>query len=919
MADFERAKVEGIDGDGQAPMVAPALELKAHGIEPTPLPPKKKLSDRGGYTERRMTGEEIRAEFRNTNGRMPNLGALLGPLSGNLFDEDFDCPEALRLAPRFGLTSPCRFGRESNPGSHNLNRSEIPIEGIGEFRDLAGDDGRKPGDKLLEFRVNGHVVMPPSEYPVDLKKGRHEEERSVWGNEEGAFLPPPVLTEQQLEQEKRRFRECATATLVARHLPPEGNRHDFCLALCGFLLRPGRLDEVTVARILLSTVPLAAYSSYEKRNEAEKGIKGNIASTVKKLEGDQPATGGPELERFVPGLYKRIAEYWGFELREEKVSEAVRWAEEIAVKVRETGNAQIAFDPGMHEALSLVPDADYERIRDDLAEGLKRHGKKLNTNALLKGTNQARRERKTREGFEKIGDELPLIQVNDRPMRDKTDDALIALEQANDPPTVFSRGGGLARVRKDDEGLPVIDAMGEPHLRGRMDRTANFYVMSKSGPSPVSPPKEVVQDVLALGRWRFPVLQGVVEAPVLRPDGTVLTEPGYDPTTRLYYAPAPGLVVPEVPERPTEADIKAALGLLDEAVGEFPYDTDADKANLLALLLTPVARPAIPGHVPMALIDAPQKGTGKSLLAGVVPRIATGREAGTMTESRDDEEWRKRITSVLAAGKTVITIDNIDRTLESGQLSSALTTPVWEDRPLGKTELLRLPQRATWIGTGNNIVIGGDIPRRVYRVRLNAKTPRAWGRTGFTHPNLAEWVEANRGDLLAALLTLARAWFAAGQPEAESVPTLGNFDSWVRVVGGILAAVGVGGFLDNLVELYEEAEEESAQWETFLATWHQHLGQRPTTAKEVAKRVTTMSFDIASDDKLGEALRSTLSEEVAGLVSDPKFSTKFGKALTKQKDVRHGQYHLRRSEKKSEGAFRWSVVREAKAGEKPGV
>jgi hypothetical protein len=45
---------------------------------------------------------------------------------------------------------------------------------------------------------------------------------------------------------------------------------------------------------------------------------------------------------------------------------------------------------------------------------------------------------------------------------------------------------------------------------------------------------------------------------------------------------------------------------------------------MLALFLTPEIRPAIQGNIPAALLDAPQAGNGKSLLAEVVALKSTG-------------------------------------------------------------------------------------------------------------------------------------------------------------------------------------------------------------------------------------------------------------------------------------------------------
>ena len=124
---------------------------------------------------------------------------------------------------------------------------------------------------------------------------------------------------------------------------------------------------------------------------------------------------------------------------------------------------------------------------------------------------------------------------------------------------------------------------------------------------------------------------------------------------------------------------------------------------------------------------------------------------------------------------------------------------------------------STWIATGNNLTLGAEMARRAYRIRLDAGVSNPAKRTGFkrTDQELLSWAAGNRGTLVAALLTMIRAWWVAGQPQAD-VPAFGSFNNWAQVLGGILAHAGVQGFLDNLDSLQNEGDEESQQWEHFL-------------------------------------------------------------------------------------------------------
>lgn len=158
-------------------------------------------------------------------------------------------------------------------------------------------------------------------------------------------------------------------------------------------------------------------------------------------------------------------------------------------------------------------------------------------------------------------------------------------------------------------------------------------------PVDVHPPAKVVSDVASEPGWPFPPLAGVAEGPVLRPDGSIVDRPGYDPATRLVCVPAPGLVVPTIPAQLTNADAVGAVAVVIDAIGEFPFDSPASKANAIAGLLTPVVRQYISGHAPLELIDAPDAGSGKTLLSDLMALIATGRT--TRSGRQSHPSWPK--------------------------------------------------------------------------------------------------------------------------------------------------------------------------------------------------------------------------------------------------------------------------------------
>jgi len=481
-------------------------------------------------------------------------------------------------------------------------------------------------------------------------------------------------------------------------------------------------------------------------------------------------------------------------------------------------------------------------------------------------------------------------------MRDITTDALNALYKDNTPEYIFRRSGTLARINLDEEQRPYIDTLNESAFRGCLARSCNFVRGSRA----VSPPLDVVRDCLNLGDWEFPALLGISEAPVMRPDGTVLTKPGYDSSTKLYYLPSPHLVVPPIHENPSSNDLDVAIELVLEPVADFPFDGEASLANAIATMVTPVLRPLIDGPVPLALFDKPQQGTGASLLAEVISIIATGRAAAMMTAQKDDEGWRKAITSLLLKGQLVATIDNIEYDLSAPSLAAILTATTYQDRILGRSEMVQLPNRTTWLATGNNIRLRGDLPRRCIWIRMDARMARPWlrDRSRFKHPQLPEWVTENRGAILGAILTIARAWVAAGMPEAENVPPLGGYESYCRVIGGLLGHIRLTGFLGNLDTMYNETDTDTPQWEGFLEMWQEAIGDSPATVAEVITCLNTNTD-----------FKNSVPDSLAGR-DGRDYSRRLGNALSRKNGVRFTNgLMISKAEKKKHSAIAWQVVK----------
>ncbi|MER7011526.1 hypothetical protein ABT324_08880 [Saccharopolyspora sp. NPDC000359] len=400
-------------------------------------------------------------------------------------------------------------------------------------------------------------------------------------------------------------------------------------------------------------------------------------------------------------------------------------------------------------------------------------------------------------------------------------------------------GGGDPTAGDDDVALPLAAMPLRPPLLASLLAEHVHVVrpeMNKDGvPTEVeiSPSGPVLSAVLSRRSWPdLPVLRRIISTPVLRPDGTLLQQPGYDPKTGYLLATRAHLA--PVPEQPSPEQVEESRQfLLERFLRDFPWRSAADRANYLGLLITPIIRPFTRALSPFGVIDATMPGSGKTILSGCVG-LLVGQRVMTWTDSED--ELRKAITTVLADQVGVIVYDNLEEgaVISSAVLARLVTERTWTDRKLGSNTASTFPNDRLWLATGNNLRVGGDMASRTVWVRLDPDCPRPEARSGFTIPNLDSWIldPANQATVLRHVLTLILDWTAAGAPRSTSVPQMRQFTRWAQHVGGFLEHHGIGGFLAN-AEDSRDLDDDAAEWRAFLLRWHTLHGQKRLSANEL--------------------------------------------------------------------------------------
>lgn len=435
----------------------------------------------------------------------------------------------------------------------------------------------------------------------------------------------------------------------------------------------------------------------------------------------------------------------------------------------------------------------------------------------------------------------PLAGVGDRPVVYLDGDRLDMVNEITDlllkkwnTTRLFCHGDKLSWL-KGQKMEPVDDGI-FLDITAQTCRTANRVVSSEgiqTGLRDVWVDGQTVKVVQSRAD-RFAELDLVARSPFVRPDGTICRANGYDEATRTMVVMDAELVGIEVPDEPTADEVSQARKLiLDEWLGDFPFPDEANRANALALVLTPFVR-SMMYVAPLAVIDGLAPGVGKNLMVDCILLMFLGEKPQPMGWNPVDEELRKQITSALMTGPEVMYFDEAHR-LDGPSLARALTAAYWKDRLLNTNSIKGYPNRATWISLGNNVRVEGDIFRRVYRIALRPReaNPEDRATSSFRHPHLEDWTQANRAELVRAALTLVRAWFAAGKPRPANGVTFGSFEKWAEVLGGIVEVAGQPDFLGNLKAWRSESNLDAGHWAAHLAWVHEQFEGREFTAREV--------------------------------------------------------------------------------------
>lgn len=502
-------------------------------------------------------------------------------------------------------------------------------------------------------------------------------------------------------------------------------------------------------------------------------------------------------------------------------------------------------------------------------------------------------------------------------------DALLQQLETHLSPHLFQRHGNLVSVSaieataaadsiRRPAGALVVSDVPQEQVHRLMSRHVLFeqrrtvlkgrskQVVAKQVPAPANLAKLFAN----CGQWPvIPNLTGITTTPYMRADGVVIDTPGYDPVSGYLFV-ADGTAWLPTPARPTPEQIQAAIDILLDIICDFPLGTDEHRSAWLATLFAATTRPAIHGPVPMLWIDSPRAGTGKTKLARLIGHIVNGLEPTEISFTSDEKELENQLASLLLEGDRFAYFDNATGSLRNPVLDRFLTSSYFGVRRFFTQRIIKPRNTATLAVTGNNLVLRGDLSRRVLRARLVTDLERPETRSGFRHPDIEGYVADRRPQIVNAVLTILRSHALAGFPVHPGVAPLGSFSQWEHIVRHALLTVGLSDPVATQAEVHED-DEDRAKLLAVLQAWHNFDPNLVATTTQIVGAAMNGNASVGSRDA-GD-FRVALMELTGVPYDRPPCPKTLGYRFREANEKRVDGYRVVRDHGRDKGGVRWRV------------
>lgn len=451
----------------------------------------------------------------------------------------------------------------------------------------------------------------------------------------------------------------------------------------------------------------------------------------------------------------------------------------------------------------------------------------------------------------------------------------------------YRRAGQLIRIA----GAEITPVLAAAELAGLLNHHAEVCVVGEENeykPLPTSyantwlnHPGESV---------RLPIINMFTLNPVFTVDWR-LTTPGYDRETGIYYAA--DAVQP-----------RSGTEHLDRLLADFCFKTPGDRTNYIGMLLTTVLVPRFIGSKPAVVFNGNQPGLGKSILAQIIAILRDGRPTETASFNPNDEEFEKRLGSIVRRGASTIIIDNAKAgsprhpRIESACLERSITDPILSFRLLGYSKEIRAENSHIFCITANSAELGPDLMTRSVVVALYYEgDPK---KRTFSMPDPEGYALEHRAELLGELLGLVEQWKADSSPVAPA-PTRFNKKGWGGIIGGIVQVAGLPDFLGNADSAAAEMDETRKDFAVLVAALAESDAEEWTAADLAGTAASQGLLRSILGEGSPRAAATRMGILASRFVGEPFTLSEFRVAILRRSNDRNGStYHVEVQERQGE-------------------
>lgn len=341
----------------------------------------------------------------------------------------------------------------------------------------------------------------------------------------------------------------------------------------------------------------------------------------------------------------------------------------------------------------------------------------------------------------------------------------------------FIRGGAVAKLTHDSDGLPVLDAVKPATLASDFEAVAVLCKIDQGKSKQVTCPEQTAKLIAASTAFHNAMspITVLTRCPVLIDRaGKLMQICGYDRQTGI-------LAAGQLAEA---MDIVEARRLLCEILSGFKFATPSDRARALAAMLTPalIFGGLLKGRAPVDLgeADASQSGKGyrNKLTAAMYAqsvKSVTQRKGGvgSMEES---------FNSALIRAANFIALDNVRGKIDSPAIESFLTEDNYTARAAFVPDTEIDPRRVVIMLTSNKADLTLDFANRCSCVRI-LKQPDGYAFRQYQQGDILEHVRDEQSRYLGAVFSIIYAWDTAGRPKTNE--TRHDFRPWAQVLDWI--------------------------------------------------------------------------------------------------------------------------------------